>query len=155
MDKVVGVDIGGVIAAHRSMVEAGRDVPRVPNAFEGIAYLAGQQTVRHLYVISMCDEPTEQASRAWLLRNKFYEETGVSESDVFYCREHKDKAGLAFELELTNHIDDRLEVFSHFPDGIDMHLFRPRAKEVAKFANHLPRVRIEQSWVEMAARIVS
>lgn len=109
-----------------------------------------------IFVISMCDEQVEAASRNWLDRHEFYDRTGVAPDNVIYCRRHADKAPIAKRLGITRFVDDRLKVLSSFvlEPGHELFLFRPRPDEVKPYAHHLGKVRIVKSWSEITDQLL-
>lgn len=138
----LGVDIGGVIIDSKrketQKLFASSDylkTPAVPGALGALNRLASTVFYERLYVVSKCDEARELKTRAWLVKHKFYELTGIPEDRVRFCRERRDKAQICNKLGITHFIDDRLEVLGFLEDVVRHRiLFRARNIEVLEHA---------------------
>ncbi len=154
MAEAIGTDIGGVLAGHIGENLGGGGVPEVEGAFEAFGRLHRQRFPQAAFVISMCGEKLEVASRRWLDQHDFLDRTGLSQENLIYCREHNEKAGIARELGITHFVDDRLEVLSHFTTG-QLYLFRPREAEMSSYTEHMSKVTVVNSWNEIAEDLLS
>lgn len=156
MAEGFGTDIGGVLAAHATLEfleQAGRHlaVPEIEGGFAALRRLSAERFGDQTYVISMCDEEIEVRSREWLTHTNFLDRTSLSWDRVIYCRTFEEKAIIAGELGLTHFADDRLQVLGDFNRGERLYLFRPNEQECARFAQHLGKVSVVQSWDEILA----
>jgi hypothetical protein len=115
-------------------------------AFDAIGELAARRFGSAIYLVSKCGADVQQKSIEWLAHRGFFEATGVPADNLRFCRERHEKAAICAELEITHFVDDRLEVLSHMTSVEKLYLFRPRESEVARFAQHLARVRRVESW---------
>ncbi|MEO3778640.1 hypothetical protein ABGB16_17670 [Micromonospora sp. B11E3] len=158
----LGVDIGGVVI---EAVDEGADTsffggnylrtPQVDGAFEALATLVGEVFGPEAYVVSKCGERTERRTREWLAHHRFHERTGITPDRLHFCRTRPEKAPIARRLELTDFVDDRLEVLGYLGSVPNRYLFRPRPREVAAHAPHLGAVRRVESWPELVATILA
>lgn len=82
----------------------------------------------------------ERKTREWLDYHRFFDETGVNDKHVHYCRTREGKAPICAELSITHFIDDRLEGPSYLAGLKQRILFLPREHEIRAFARHLPNV---------------
>ena len=153
---VLGVDIGGVIIDRVSdrtdtsfFGENFLLTTAVPDAFEAIAMLAERRFPAGVYLVSKCGRKIEEKTLRWLDHHRFYEQTGVAEAHVRFCRERHEKAGICGELGITHFVDDRLEVLSDLTSVGKRYLFRPSEQELRRFARHLPSVTRVGSWKEI------
>ncbi len=111
----VGIDLGGVVISEAmTKIERERrkisfmDVPPVEGAFNAVAELVADPQVRAVSVISKCKVDAEL--RQWLEVHDFYMETGFDPSNLNFCRRHEEKAAIARQLEVTDFVDNRIEV---------------------------------------------
>ncbi len=145
----LGVDIGKVII-QRDTEEWQPNKPRqeIPNARKVIARLVSEEFGKeNVFLISKADALKQIESRAWLLENNFYEDTGINPLHVIFCMHRADKAKICKTLSITHFIDDRLEVLSHLVDIVShLYLFNPRIEETSKFPQFLPYVCEARTW---------
>ena len=133
----VGIDIGRVIIAGggqdthffgRNEAEALRRTPAIPDAFEGVRALI-EHFEGEAWLVSKCGPRIQQRSMAWLDHHEFWAKTGLRRERVRYCREQRDKAIHARELELTHFIDDRYDVLKYLVGLVDhLYLFGPQPR---------------------------
>lgn len=151
---ILGVDVGGVITdpvnddTDKSFL--GPDylgTTAVPGAFEALRELRVRLNGL-VYVVSKCKLKTELKTRRWLAHHRFYDVTGISPANVFYCRERHEKAPICEDIGATHFIDDRLEVLGYLTTVPNKILFRPKEKEVEANSQHLPSVTRVESWAE-------
>jgi hypothetical protein len=144
---ILGVDIGRVIISGEhnpngdtsffSGTEAEMLVtPMVAGAFAAIATLTSQFQGR-TWLVSKCGPAVAERSMRWLGHHRFWETTGVSPTSVRFCRERRQKAGIAKELGLTHFVDDKLDVISSLAGIVDHRfLFGPQTKLTPNGAFH-------------------
>ena len=102
------------------------------------------------YIISKCGANIERKSREWLKHNGFYEQTGMSEDKVHFCRQRADKAPIAQKLGLTHFIDDKLEVLGYMYDIVPHRiLFNPSLEEMRRAGPLVGPVMPVFSWGEV------
>lgn len=160
----IGIDIGGVLAAHATLdvLEGpGRHlaVPEIAGSFDSVGRLQRERFGNNrTFVVSMCSEAIEVKSREWMAYREFCERTGLSWDQIIYCRTFEEKAQIAGEFGLTHFIDDRLEVYKGFEKHLykkdNLFLFQPKDKEVAEFSQHEDKVTRVESWREILARLL-
>src|ERR1051326_7488259 len=109
----LGVDIGGVIIDGR--VGHGEEgffypdhlqTPQMPAAFGTLRRIVHSRQNHCVYLVSTASPRAEPKLREWLEANGFYEQTNVTRSQVLFCVERSQKAGISAELKLTHFIDD-------------------------------------------------
>ena len=159
MEEVLGVDVGGVIIDR---VNDGTDTSffgrnfllttAVPDVFDVLKSLSGR--FNKIVVISKCGQRIQEQSLQWLAHHDFYQRTGIEVTDVHFCRERRDKAGICQRLGVTHFVDDRLEVLGYLTTVSNLFLFQPNDNEVNKFARFLPRVKRVSSWQEILSDLV-
>ena len=160
MEEVLGVDVGGVIIDR---VNDGTDTSffghnflqttAVPDVFDVLKSLSGRFS--KIVVVSKCGQRIQEQTLKWLDHQEFYQRTGILKSDVHFCRERRDKAGICERLGVTHFVDDRLEVLGYLTTVSNLYLFRPSDNEVRKFARFLPRVKRVETWREVASDLIS
>ena len=64
----------------------------------------------HVWIVSKCGARVRERTLAWFEHHRFFERTGIVPSNVRFCRERPQKAGICAELGITHFIDDRLDV---------------------------------------------
>jgi hypothetical protein len=157
---VLGIDIGGVIitparaAGDTSFFSSDYlATPPMADAFDVIGELSCTRFGANVHLVSKCGPGVEAKTRAWLIHHGFHAITGVPEERLHFCRERADKAPICKRLGVTHFIDDRLEVLGYLASVPHRFLFQPEEREVARHAAHLSRVRIAQSWREIATAL--
>jgi hypothetical protein len=158
----LGVDIGGVLIERTNdsddtsfWGENYLETPEVEGAMAAIAALRREHFGEAVYLVSKCGRETEERAREWLVHNRFYERTGLSPTDVRFCRKRHEKAPICAELGITHFVDDRLEVLSYLEDVAHRYLFRPSDTEVAEYSEFLAGVHRVDSWNQAYAAIVA
>lgn len=149
MNRIFGTDIGGVLAPsiHPSQVDfvdqamLRQLLPR-PNAFRVISRIANELLQPNsVYVVSYCDQQTEQHSRLWLKIHDFHEITKIPEGNLFYCRERRHKNIICQELGITDFVDDNIKVLLGLETVTTKFLFRHKDK------NKKPKdINIQEVW---------
>ncbi len=122
----IGIDIGRVLIGPtldgkedtrflgRSLDQA-METPPAPGSFDVVARLVAAHDAA-VWLVSKCGPNVERKTRAWLAHHRFFDQTGMPESHLRFCRERPEKAIHAAELGLTVFIDDRLDVLVHLRD---------------------------------------
>lgn len=154
MNEVLGVDVGGVIIDR---VNDGTDTSffgrnfllttPVAGVFDALRQLG--ERFDQIVLVSKCGPSTEDRTRQWLAHHNFYDRTGIVESDVYFCRERREKSPICRQLGVTHFIDDKLEVLSYLETVSRLYLFQPVETEVRRFSKFLPRVQRVESWSEV------
>lgn len=160
MKEVLGVDVGGVIIDR---VNDGTDTSffgrnflqttAVANVFEVLKQL--QSRFDQIVLVSKCGQSTQDRTKLWLAHHDFYSRTGIAESDVYFCRERREKAPICQQLGITHFIDDRLEVLGYLETVSNLYLFQPIEAEVKKHSRFLPRVKRMNSWQEVLIELTT
>jgi hypothetical protein len=158
---VLGIDVGGVLVDR---VAEGSDTsffganpmatPAVPGAFDAVAKLCSEDFGYRVHIVSKAGPKIAGLTREWLGRTGFFEQTGVSPSNVWFVRKRIDKAPICARLGITHFVDDRLDVLEHLTTVEHRYLFlgglgqHPAPKHVP------PRFRTADSW-PLLARLVA
>ncbi len=157
----LGVDMGGVIFERKDDVATNsffagnyRDAKEAPQALGSLRALAHRRFGDRIYLISKCDKDAEQRILEWLQSIRFFEFTDIPSGNVHFVRERREKAGICKDLGITHFIDDRLEVLSHLTMVEKRFLYRPDAKEMQPFIEHLGRVKQVNSWQEIRRELL-
>ena len=144
----IGCDIGRVIIAPQhddgrpdsTFLEGDEElamrVPAAPGAFDVLAECV-EETSGNVWLVSKCGPRIAARSMAWLRRQDFFQRTNIPEDHVIFCRERKDKALHAVELQLTHFIDDRADVLLHLRGLVpNLILFGPQKHRVSSEMIH-------------------
>jgi len=154
----IGIDIGGVIIdrarndnSDTSLFGANYlNAHAVDGAMQVISKINKELFPNETYIISKCGANIERKSREWLKHNGFYEQTGMSEDKVHFCRQRADKAPIAQKLGLTHFIDDKLEVLGYMYDIVPHRiLFNPSLEEMRRAGPLVGPVMPVFSWGEV------
>lgn len=97
----VGFDFGGVICQKEE------EAPEVFPSIRKIITLVGAERV---FIVSKAREAMQKRTMEWMNTKNFFEETGFSRKNIFFCYERKDKAGICRSHNITHFIDDRIDV---------------------------------------------
>ena len=73
--------------------------PEIPGAFDAVAALVRALQGR-VYLVSKCGERIEARTRRWLVQKRFFDRTGLPRENLRFCRERRDKVGIAQALKL-------------------------------------------------------
>jgi len=121
MNKL-GIDIGRVIIApsngnqDTSFLKGDNDAalatPAMPNALETISQLVSLFE-NNVWLVSKASPIIQEKTRMWLQYHHFFQITGMSECNIRFCLQRKDKAQICQELSITHFIDDRMAVLEH------------------------------------------
>lgn len=160
LKEVLGVDVGGVIIDR---VNDGTDTSffgqnflqttAVADAFEVLKRL--QSRFDQIVVVSKCGQSTQDRTKLWLAHHDFYSRTGIADSDLYFCRERREKAPICQQLGVTHFIDDRLEVLGYLETVSNLYLFQPIESEVTRHSRFLPRVKRMNSWQDVLAEFMT
>ncbi len=160
MNKIekLGVDIGGVIIENHDgdadtsfFSKNYLSTPVFADSFVQLKKLNEGRFRERVYLVSKCGPSVQSKTRKWLKHNHFYETTGISEENVHFCIERKQKAEICDQLGITAFVDDRLEILGYLSHLDELFLFNPNESEVAENSRHLPLVRVVRDWAELGA----
>jgi hypothetical protein len=154
--QTLGVDIGGVIIDRINdktdtsfFSENYLKTTAVPGAFDALRELVEKRFGKNVFLVSKCGKSIQRKTVEWLNHHNFHEITGIERSNVRFCLERHEKAGICDELGITHFVDDRLEVLSNLTNVNTLYLFQPRPDEVRLFVQSLDRVKQVNSWQEI------
>ncbi len=152
LGKRFGSDVGGVILEEEfrtgaSFHETGVLKRRlVEGALQGMRALVELLGTESVFLISKKrSEP--QAVTKGLFAFRFFEETGIPETNLHFCEERSQKAGIGARLGLTFFADNRAEILQPML-GVIPHLFLfcPSEEEAAAYPEVVSRVVRVQDW---------
>jgi hypothetical protein len=116
----LGIDIGRVIINGSSGpgdtsffsgdTAAMLRTPAVPEAFASIARLV--PLFEDAWLVSKCGPRVQQRSLEWLRHHRFFERTGIADTNVRFCLRRPDKAIHCADLSLTHFVDDQPDVIA-------------------------------------------
>ena len=143
----IGFDVGGVIAdASQRYTDPNRwpdgsdhlNTHITTGIVEAIGTLVGDYEPENAFVISKCRPGVDVRTRQIFRHINFYERTGISPDNVYFCQDREGKVPIADELELTDIVDDRLEIGGLLLRGAGVEnfcLFRPSDEEVTRYTS--------------------
>ena len=116
----LGIDIGRVIIGgdgdDTSFLDgdeaAAMAAPAVDGAFAAIAEL-WLRFDGNVWLVSKAGPRIAARTRDWLDAHDFFAATGMPRDRLRFCRQRREKADHALELELTHFIDDRFDVLQY------------------------------------------
>ena len=158
----IGIDIGGVIIDRTKnndnlfFSDRFLEATPVPDAIHAITVLNFLYE-NQIYLVSKASINGMERSKRWLQHYRFYDQTGIDPTHVFFCLERKDKASIAEKLKLTHFIDDRLEVLSYLTTVPNRYLFNydhHSDKEIEKFSMYLNNITEVVNWTEAVTEII-
>lgn len=127
----LGIDIGRVLISAGeqagdtsflgSTEAVALETPPMPGAFAAVTMLVEAYEGR-VHLVSKCGPGVQQRSLRWLARHRFHEVTGLSPRQVHFCRERREKAGIASRLGLHAFVDDRADVLLPMAGIVELRL---------------------------------
>jgi hypothetical protein len=105
-DKIIikiGIDFGKTIG----LVEQNEPYK---NSYSVIRFLKNNYGNDNIYIISKAREVMRDKISKWLLKNNFFEETGLLKKNLIFCNNYEDKAILVTKLKINVFIDDHIKV---------------------------------------------
>ena len=158
MQKVLGVDIGGVIYDFAKTYrpenvpseEEILNTPAVEESIESLAILNGSTFKDSVYLVSRYGKDGPESIQKWLENQNFYERTGISRKHLFQCAERHEKAPIVKNLQITHFVDDRAEVMSHFADFVpNLYHFQSFLEDREEWSMKIPNLTFVESWDEL------
>lgn len=146
----LGIDIGRVIIDGPSHPTGGDTAfftgdeatmlatPEVLGAVDSIARLAVMFENR-VWLVSKCGARIQARTERWLANHRFFERTGLPDSQVRFCRTRADKRYHCIELGLTHFVDDHPEVHAAIRGAVDhQYCFGPQPGPIPPYGQHAP-----------------
>lgn len=164
MNKILGVDIGGVIIDR---INDDKDTSffsdnylkttPVPDVLESLRLLnsrVGGDPFDHIVLISKCGVRTQQRTHEWLDARNLEAFTGITMNDRLFCRKRHEKVPIAEHWGVTHFVDDRLEILKYMVGIVpNLYLFHPNPDEVLKFHATLAHVKIFWNWKDLTIEL--
>ena len=153
----IGIDIGRVIIGgdtdkpDQFFSKDYLNATAVENAFESIKKLVDKYGKENIYLVSKCGESTQKKTLLWLEHTRFFEITGMHESNVYFCEERWQKSLICDEHGINIFIDDRYSVLEHLTNLHQLYLFNPNESELKRF-NQLKdkkHIKLVMDWKEL------
>ncbi|MFZ2804689.1 MAG: hypothetical protein WA001_05745 [Patescibacteria group bacterium] len=148
---VLGVDLGGPVLKRPpgSSPKDYASAETTPEAFESLRLLhVGLRLPVRL--LSQCDEHIERIKRMWLIRAKFYPQTGLKPDCLTFCRRPEEKAILCQKFRVTDAIDDNPEVLDFMVGVVPrVYAFAPDPEQLKRFPRVEKQARIVHGWKEL------
>ncbi len=92
-----------------------------------------------VWIVSKCGQSVQNKTKAWLKHWDFYAATGLVKTNLRFCLERRQKAGICKQLRITHFIDDRLDVLQPMKGVVDnLYLFGEQTCEIPVWADHVP-----------------
>lgn len=158
---MIGIDIGRVIISGDTDIENQffsqqyLEVPAVENAFESIAELIEKYKAENVYLVSKCSEKTQVKTLNWLEYKGFFHQTNFLRSNLWFCRDRKDKKEICENNQIKKFIDDRFSVLLHLLELEELYLFNPSEEELKKYNDYDKKenVQVIRTWAEVLEKI--
>ncbi len=99
----IGIDFGKTIG----LVE--EDNP-YKDCYSIIKFLRKKYGKENLYIVSKARKEMKEKILAWLLKNKFFEETEMIQENLIFCDNYEDKRLIVEKLGINVFIDDHFKV---------------------------------------------
>ena len=159
--ETLGVDIGGVIIDKMNDKTDTSFFSRnylqttaTPHSFRVLAKLSVGRFGKNIHLVSKAGEDTQARTREWLAYHKFFEKTGIPESNLHFCLERHEKRPICEQLKVTHFIDDRMKVLSHLINLVpNLYLFNASTVEITQFKSILRKVKRVDNWLECERRL--
>ena len=138
---VLGIDIGRVLIMAGdqdgpdtsflgSSLEAAVHTPPYPGMFEVLPELVSAFAGR-VWLVSKAFPKTQEKTRCWFARHRFFERTGIPDSNLIFCLRRDQKAQICQDKGITHFIDDRQDVLRHMSAAVPHRfLFGPQTTTV-------------------------
>ena len=143
---MLGIDVGGVLVDRVAegsdtsfFGDRPTDTPAVPGAFESVARLCRGPFQFRVHIVSKAGPKISDLTRAWLGHTGFFEQTGMSPSNVWFVRKRPEKAPICQRLGVTHFVDDRLDVLAALESVEHRYLF------LGGLGTHLPPPQIPRT----------
>lgn len=160
---MIGIDIGRVI------ISGDTDTPKqffsddylavnqVDGAFKSIKQIVDTYGAENVHLVSKCGEQTQQRTLHWLENHSFFQETGFSRSNLWFCRERHEKQRICEVQGIRTFVDDRFTVLQHLLELDQLFLFRPSEEELEAFrnANESKKINIVNGWRELLEKLLN
>ncbi len=154
--RKIGIDVGGVIMANHNKSEDTSffganylQSEAEEGAFEGIKTLIDYYGAENVFIVSKCGTNTQRKTMEWLGYLDFYDATGFRIENIYFCKKRKDKALICKNLEITDFVDDRLEVLSYMNSVDNVYLFNPQLEEMNQFSEACGHYTVVWNWEEL------
>lgn len=156
MDKILGVDIGGVIidrvrgdGSDTSMFSKRYlETPEVKGAIAALTDLRGRRDYQ-VHVISKAGPSMRRKSLEWMEAHDFFTKTGIAVANIHFCYVRAEKAPICKRLGVTHFIDDKAEVLYHLENVVDRRfLFQGGTRWKGEYPMLVDRVMEVESWAE-------
>lgn len=105
------------------------NAPEVFGACDALSNLHKERFGNNMYVISQCALERESRILEWSAHHHFFERTGISSDNFYFCRDITDKAPICKRLGVTHFVDDRLEVLQCLNSVSNLYLFNASSVE--------------------------
>lgn len=117
LNPTLGVDIGGVII-DRQFKDGNTSSFSITNYFNAQPIVGAFEALRQLvemfegkvYLVSSCTESVEESTIAWFQHYDFFNQTGITRSNLHFCRRRLLKAPICEKVGVTHFVDDRVTV---------------------------------------------
>lgn len=158
---MIGIDIGRVIISgdtdieNQFFTEQYLEVPAVENAFQSIGSIVEKYKAENVHLVSKCSEKTQVKTLNWLENKDFFHQTNFLRSNLWFCRDRKDKKEICEGNQIKKFIDDRFSVLVHLLELEELYLFNPSAEELKKFNDSVKKANIQvvNTWEEILENI--
>lgn len=129
----------------------------VEGVFDALRTLVNSRFGENVFVVSKCGARVEGKTREWLAHHRFYERTGVLETNVHFCRRRPEEAPVCEGLGITHFVDDNAEVMLYLKGTVsNLYLFNSDPRAVF-FAKHSFRGKLTcvGNWGDVLCQLAS
>ncbi|MBI5797462.1 hypothetical protein HZA98_00990 [Candidatus Woesearchaeota archaeon] len=160
MKRALGVDVGGVIIdtsdggiENPFFGEDGFVQARVH--YFAFSVLKDLNVLFHgqVYVVSKCHSRMERKICAWMEVHDFSRRTGIPFDHIYFCKERNEKAPLCLNLEISDFVDDHLDVLHYLHSVPYKYLFQGHPDDIEEYQNLLPFVHHVHNWLELGQQL--
>jgi hypothetical protein len=156
----LGVDVGGVIVTLADRSEDTSffgtrplETPAVDGVFEQLAALTAGPFSGRVHLVSKAGPKVAANTRDWLFHHRFFERTGIEETNLHFVRERRDKAPVCERLAVTHFVDDRLDILASLETVEHRYLFTGGTPERDHRAEAPEWATVITTWAELTARL--
>jgi len=144
--RILGIDCGNVIFHG-----FGRSVP---GSLENIRKIVQSKHFDKIYIVSRARIIAKYYYLARLKYINFWNYTGISRNDIYFCRYDEEKAAICKQLNINYFIDDRFEVLRHLSMVDKKYALDPKLAKIKRFAKSNSDVVIVKSWTELTPLLI-
>ncbi len=142
--NIIAFDLGGVFS--------NKHLPPpyiIENSFEVAAKLV--KKFDDVYIVSRVNSEQRERALKWFVTTDFFNQTGIKESNVYFCFDRRDKALFVKALNINVFIDDRPDVLMEMKENEKKILFNPSEKDYKDYRDVIfdQNMIVVKNWLEV------